>query len=67
MHPPMTCKRCGAPEGYERRYTTGGGWRAVHVCSVCGHRATQQGRRVALGALIAGAAAGVLAFARRRR
>ncbi|MFC7235014.1 hypothetical protein [Halosegnis marinus] len=67
MTPPTTCPRCGAPDSYERRYTTGGGWRQVHVCAVCGHRAVgPAGRRVAVGAV---AAAAVLALARavRRR
>ncbi|MFC7176554.1 hypothetical protein [Halosegnis marinus] len=45
----------------------GRGWRQVHVCAVCGHRAVgPAGRRVAVGAV---AAAAVLALARavRRR
>jgi transposase len=67
MHPPATCPRCGARDSHERRYTTGGGWRTVHVCSVCGHRATPTGRRVAVGALLAGAVASIAILGRRRR
>ena len=42
--PPEVCPRCGAVDSYEKRYTTGGGWR-VHAfeCSECGRTVRRRG------------------------
>jgi DNA-directed RNA polymerase subunit RPC12/RpoP len=40
MDPPTVCPDCGARDAYERRYTTGGGWRVEYRCGNCGRRHT---------------------------
>ncbi|MFC6824428.1 hypothetical protein [Halopelagius fulvigenes] len=39
---PDVCPECGARDAYERRFVTGGGWRAEYRCVECGRRARRR-------------------------
>lgn len=63
----MQCPDCGST-AVEKRYVTGGGWRAVYRCRDCGRALKRPGptRKVAPVAVVAGALGAAWLYLRRQ-